>query len=49
MSDTSMQIQHLASPGNALAGPFIFCYDNSALMAKCQTAGIQLALHGQLK
>lgn len=49
MSDTSMQIQHLASPGNALAGLFIFCYDNSALMAKCQTAGIQLALHGQLK
>ncbi len=27
----------------------LFCYDNSALMAKCQTAGIQLTLHGQLK
>lgn len=23
----------------------LFCYDNSALMAKCQTAGIQLTLH----
>lgn len=27
----------------------LFCYDNSAMMAKCQTAGIQLTLHGQLK
>lgn len=27
----------------------LFAHDNSALMAKCQTAGIQLTLHGQLK
>lgn len=25
----------------------LFCYDNSAMLAKCQTAGIQLHLHGQ--
>lgn len=49
MSDTSMQIQHLASPGNAVAGLFIFCYDNSAVMAMCQATGVQLALYGQLK
>lgn len=25
----------------------LFCYDNSAMLAKCQMAGIQLHLHGQ--
>lgn len=24
----------------------LFCYDNSAMLARCQTAGIQLTLHG---
>lgn len=24
----------------------LFCYDNSALMAKCKSAGVQLHLHG---
>ena len=27
----------------------LFCYDNSALMAKCRSAGIQLHLHGATK
>jgi len=25
----------------------LFCYDNSAMLAKCQTNGIQMHLHGQ--
>lgn len=35
------------APGTTRDRVELFCYDNSAMLAKCQMAGIQLHLHGQ--